>query len=328
MPAIEKGQILSSNRTVQLVLPQGLARSLSASGIDDPLGEGDFDRDRAHAYAKALATSHYENFHVGTWLLPKEARELAFDVYAYCRWSDDLGDETGDTALSIALLEWWREKLDRLYEGKVDHVVFAALARAVEARNLPKKPFADLIDAFIQDQKVFRYPTFADLLDYCTRSADPVGRLVLALLGYDDAERQALSDRTCTALQLANFWQDVENDLRRGRIYIPLEDMARFGVNEEDLAMPTAGREVRDLIAFECERARAIFREGLPLAGMVKGRARFDIELFGRGGLAILDAIAAQDHDVLQRRPVVTRVRKVTLLTQALFRGLFGGLGS
>ena len=317
-----------NNLTAAPSLPSGLAQSLADFGIPSARGEGSFEADEAGRYARALATSHYENFHVGTWLLPKPVREHAYRIYAFCRWSDDLADETGSPEQSLALLAWWREKLDRLYEGHHDHVVFAALAPTIAAFDIPKQPFADLLDAFAQDQSVFRYPDFAAVLDYCRRSADPVGRLVLYLLGYRDAERQALSDRTCTALQLANFWQDVENDLVRGRIYIPQEDLNRFGVNEEDLAMPQANEAVRDLIRFEVQRTRAIFAEGMPLRDRVAGRARFDIELFSRGGLAILDAIERQRFDVLARRPVVTKLQKGKLLASGLVRGLFSRGGA
>ena len=306
-----------SATSVDLRLPEFLGTTLGDRGIGE-MGVGSFSYDEAHAYCRHLAKTHYENFHVGTWLLPANAREHSYNVYAFCRWADDLSDETGDRELSLALLDWWTERLDRAFDGKPDHVVFAALARTIEACELPKKPFTDLIDAFVQDQRVQRYETYADVLDYCTRSADPVGRLVLYLLGYRDEERQRLSDRTCTALQLANFWQDVENDLVRGRIYLPLEDMARFGVNEEDLAMPTAGDAFRGLLAFQVERTRAMFREGAPLCDMVTGRARYDLRLFTLGGVAILDAIERQNFDVLARRPVVTKAAKFKLLAGVL----------
>lgn len=304
--------------TKPLELPAFLASTLKDRGIDAPLGEGSFSYDDAHAYCRHLAHSHYENFHVGTWLMPADVREHSYNVYAFCRWADDLGDETGDRDMSLALLDWWLERLDRALAGAPDHVVFAALARTIEKFELPSEPFTDLVAAFIQDQRVLRYPTYADVLDYCTRSADPVGRLVLYLLGHRDAERQALSDKTCTALQLANFWQDVENDLVRGRIYIPLEDMDRFGVNEEDLAMPTACKPFRELLKFEVDRTRAMFFEGAPLCDMVEGRARFDLRLFTLGGLSILDAIERQRYDVLARRPTVGKLAKMKLLAGVL----------
>lgn len=303
-------------------LPEVLARTLPPRAE-----EASWDYASAHAWCRELARTHYENFHVGTLLFPPRAREHAFNVYAYCRWSDDLADETGgDTERSLALLAWWRGLLDACFAGEARHPVFVALRETARACELEKEPFARLLDAFEQDQRVFRYETFEDLLGYCRNSADPVGHVVLALLGHRDDHRRALSDRTCTALQLANFWQDVENDLRRGRIYVPLEDMRRFGVNEEDLALPAAGREVRELVRFEVDRTRALFHEGLPLARTMTGRARFDVDLFSRGGIAILDAIARQDFDVLVRRPRLGKVRKLALLGGCVVRGLAGGL--
>ncbi len=307
-------------------LPTWLADSLVRAGIHDPRGEGSFDANDARRYARALAHDHYENFHVGSILFPKEARDDAFAVYGFCRWADDLGDETGSASESTALLNWWREKLHALYEGEPpDHVVYAALKPTIEKLQLPRRLFDDLIDAFLQDQSTVRYATWDQLLDYCTRSANPVGRLVLRLLGYDDPECDRLSDHTCTALQLANFWQDVENDLVRGRIYIPREDMDRFHVNEEDLALPRAGENTRRLIAHEVDRTEELFVQGLPLVDKVRGRARFDIQLFSQGGLAILRAIRAQNHDVLSRRPKVGKLRKMGLLARSLVKGLLGG---
>ncbi len=311
-----------------LVLPPWLAESLSRSSIRDPLGEGAFDEQEARRYAKALAHGHYENFHVGSILFPKDVRDDAFAVYAFCRWADDLGDETGSTESSTRLLNWWREKLHALYEGATpDHIVYTALKPTIQRFDLPQELFDDLIDAFLQDQTKVRYETWDELLEYCVRSANPVGRLVLRLLGYDDPEFDRLSDHTCTALQLANFWQDVENDLVRGRIYLPREDMDRFEVNEEDLALPRAGENTRRLLAHEVDRTEEMFRKGLPLADKVRGRARFDIQLFSQGGLAILRAVRAQNYDVLARRPTVGKLRKMGLLARALLKGLPGRRG-
>ena len=313
---------MNKNQLKTPPLPTCLSESLDSFG----LGDADFDGlsyEQAHAYCRHLSENHYENFHVGTWLFPKDAREHAYNVYAYCRWSDDLADETGDTEQSLALLSWWREELVKCFAGCATHPVFIALKKTADACGLDAQPFHDLLDAFEQDQRVFRYQTYEEVLDYCTRSADPVGRIVLALLGYTDEKRRTLSDKTCTALQLANFWQDVENDLVRGRIYIPLEDMEQFHVNEEDLAMPTANENVRKLLQFEVQRTQALFDEGLPLRTMVRGRARFDIDLFSQGGIAILKSIIACDYDVLNRRPKVGKMAKVSLLCGAIFRGLF-----
>src|SRR5271168_2561413 len=190
----------------------------------------------AREYCARLARSHYENFSVASWFLPHRLRQQFFNVYAYCRISDDLGDEVGDTAASLELLDQWQSELDACYEGTPKHPVFVALAEAVRLFDIPKHEFSDLLIAFRQDQTITRFETFDDVLGYCRYSANPVGHLVLYLCGYHDAERQQLSDYTCTALQLANFWQDVSIDYFKGRIYLPLEDLRRYSVTEEDLA--------------------------------------------------------------------------------------------
>ncbi len=189
----------------------------------------------ACAYTRWLATHHYENFHVVSFLLPKRLHQDFYNVYAYCRWADDLGDEIGDRAESLRLLAWWRGELDAMYQGRAAHPVFVALEETVRRHQIPRQPFADLIQAFVQDQTVTRYPNWDELFGYCRYSANPVGRLVLYLCGYSDAARQRLSDATCTALQLANFWQDVTVDLGKDRVYIPLEVLERHGYTVEDL---------------------------------------------------------------------------------------------
>src|SRR5579862_3564080 len=189
----------------------------------------------AQQYTRWLATHHYENFNVVSWLLPKELHQHFYNVYAYCRWADDLGDEIPDTARALELLDWWENELDACYEGRPQHAVFVALRETVVAKGIPKQPFADLLKAFRQDQFVKRYQTWDAIIGYCVYSANPVGRLVLYLCGYRDEERQLLSDATCTALQLANFWQDVDRDLEKGRIYIPLDVAAAHGVREDDI---------------------------------------------------------------------------------------------
>ena len=190
----------------------------------------------AREYCRRLARSHYENFSVASWFLPERLRQHFFNVYAYCRISDDLGDEVGDSAASLLVLDQWENELNACYDGDHTrhprHPVFVALAETVRKFEIPKHEFADLLTAFRQDQSVSRYETFNDLLGYCRYSANPVGHLVLYLCGYRDSARQQLSDYTCTALQLANFWQDVSADFAKGRIYLPLEDLRRFGVSE------------------------------------------------------------------------------------------------
>ena len=274
----------------------------------------------ARRYCERLARSHYENFSVASWFLPARLRPHFHSIYAYCRISDDLGDEVGDPQQSLQLLDIWERELDACYAGRPRHPVFVALAETVRACDIPREPFADLLTAFRQDQRVGRYETFADVLGYCHYSANPVGRLVLYACGYRDQERQQLSDFTCTALQLANFWQDVAVDYAKGRIYLPLEDLRRFQVSEADIAGRRATPGFLELMRFEVERARDWFRQGLPLAEKVDADLAIDIELFSRGGMAILNAIEAQGFDVLRRRPVIPKPRKLALVARAAWR--------
>jgi squalene synthase HpnC len=278
----------------------------------------------AQEYCRRLARSHYENFSVASWFLPGRLRQHFFNVYAYCRISDDLGDEVGDPQASLELLNQWESELNACYAGSPRHPVFVALRDTVKTLDIPKQPFVDLLTAFRQDQTVTRYPVFADLLGYCRYSANPVGRLVLYLCGYRDAERQALSDFTCTALQLANFWQDVGVDYGKGRIYLPLEDLQRFGVTEQNIASSTNSAAFRQTMQFEVERARDWFRQGLPLIQRVDRELAVDLDLFTRGGQEILNAIERQGFAVLGNRPSISKTRKLMLVARAAmgkFRG-------
>src|SRR5579859_4974869 len=270
--------------------------------------------DTAQQFTKWLATHHYENFNVVSWLLPKELHQNFYNVYAYCRWADDLGDEIPDAARALELLDWWDRELDLCYEGKPSHPIFIALRQTILEKDIPKQPFADLLKAFRQDQTTQRYQTWESMIGYCLYSANPVGRLVLYLCGYRDEQRQKLSDATCTALQLANFWQDVSRDLEKGRIYIPLEVAELHGVSENEIvARQFSDRYVslmKDLIA----RTRRLFAEGYPLAKMVDGRLSIDLEMFSRGGIAVLDSIEAQGYDTLNRRPSIGKAKQARLL--------------
>lgn len=271
----------------------------------------------AQEYCRRLARTHYENFSVATWFLPQRLRQHFCNVYAYCRISDDLGDEVGDPDTSLQLLDQWEEELDACYGGSPRHPVFVALVETVRKFDIPKQPFADLLKAFRQDQTVTRYPTFEDLLGYCRYSANPVGHLVLYLCGYRDAARQALSNFTCTALQLANFWQDVSVDYAKGRIYLPLDDLQRYGVSENDVASSRNTSAFCEMMGFQIERARDWFRQGLPLVEQVERDLAIDIELFSRGGQEILNAIERQGYAVLGRRPSISKSRKLALLARA-----------
>ncbi len=278
----------------------------------------------AEEYTRWLATHHYENFNVASWLLPKELHQHFYNLYAYCRWADDLGDEITTRERALELLDWWETELDACYEGRPNHPVFVALGETIIAKNVPKAPFRDLLKAFRQDQVVKRYQTWDSMIGYCVYSANPVGRLILYVCGYRDEQRQKLSDATCTALQLANFWQDVSRDLEIGRIYIPLELAARHGLSEAEIVARKFDeryvRLMKDLIA----QTRALFAEGLPLAEMVEGKLAIDLELFSRGGMAVLDAIEAMGYDTLHVRPSVSKGRQVRLLGRAVVTRVFG----
>jgi len=276
----------------------------------------------AQNYTRWLATHHYENFNVVSWLLPKELHQHFYNVYAYCRWADDLGDEIPDTQRALELLNWWEQELDACYAGHPSHPVFVALRETIAAKEIPKQPFADLLKAFRQDQTVKRYPTWDAVLNYCVYSANPVGRLVLYLCGYRDEQRQQLSDATCTALQLANFWQDVSRDLEKGRIYIPLDIAAAHRLSESDIVERRFDERyvhlMKDLIA----RTRTLFAEGMPLAKMVDARLSVDLEMFSRGGIAVLDAIETSGYNTLHHRPSIGKGKQARLLGRALFTHL------
>jgi squalene synthase HpnC len=278
----------------------------------------------AQEYCRRLARTHYENFSVATWFLPKKLRQDFFNVYAYCRISDDLGDEVGDPAAALALLDEWQSELDACYTGAPCHPVFVALAETVKKFTIPKHEFSDLLIAFRQDQTIARFEAFDDVLAYCRYSANPVGHLVLYLCGYHDAERQQLSDYTCTALQLANFWQDVSVDYTKGRIYLPLDDLRRYSVTEDDLAQRRNTPAFCEMMKFEVERAREWFERGLPLVSKVNKELAVDLELFTRGGQEILHAIERQRFAVLGRRPVISKPRKLVLVARAALGKLLG----
>src|SRR5215470_4608867 len=253
----------------------------------------------AQAYCRRLATTHYENFSVATWFLPKRLRQHFYNVYAYCRISDDLGDEVGNPQQSLELLDQWQAELNACYAGTPRHPVFVALQETARSFNIPKHEFSDLLIAFRQDQSVTRFETFHDVLGYCRYSANPVGHLVLYLCGYSDPERQQLSDSTCTALQLANFWQDVAVDYGKGRVYLPQEDLRRYGVSGEEIAQRRVTPQFIAMMRFQVARAREWFARGLPLVKMVSRELAIDLELFSRGGQEILNVIEQQGFDVL-----------------------------
>jgi len=281
----------------------------------------------ARAYARELSRAHYENFQVVSFLLPKRLHQDFFHIYAFCRWADDLGDEMGDRGPE--LLAWWRAELEAMYDGHARHPVYVALAETVERHAIEPDPFRNLITAFERDQTETRYQSYDDVLDYCVYSANPVGRLVLHLGGYTDAARRALSDKTCTALQLANHWQDVRRDFEeRNRIYLPQDVLTAHGASHETLAQDlrdgSASPELRAAVRDLVDRAEALFEQGLPLCEQVDRRLAVDLELFSRGGLAVLDKIRAQDYDVVRERPRVGKFDRLRLLAGVLFRRTLG----
>ena len=272
----------------------------------------------ARAWCKQLAETHYENFHVASWFLPKALRPHFHSIYAYCRVSDDLGDEVPDPAQALALLDLWGRELDACFEGRARHPVFVALAETIRACSIPKEPFADLLVAFRQDQTVTRFETMQDVLAYCRYSANPVGRLVLYVCGEVSEENFRLSDYTCSALQLANFWQDVRVDWEKDRVYFPQQDMRRFGVSDETIAAAVPTAEFRALLRHEVDYTRHMFEQGLPLIGRVQRDLALDLDLFSRGGLEILRAIEHRGYDVLTARPAIRKSTKIQLALRAL----------
>jgi squalene synthase HpnC len=283
-----------------------------------PQAEYSISVKNAEDYCRQLATSHYENFPIVSRLLPRRLRQDFYNVYAFCRWADDLSDEVAGNQRSLELLAWWRNELHAGYEGRVKHPVFVALAGTIEQHSIPRQPLDDLISAFEQDQRVQEYETFAQLHDYCRQSADPVGRLVLYLCGQFTEQNTRWSDSICTGLQLANFWQDVARDFDSGRVYLPQADRNRFGYSQADLQSRVTNAAFLKLMQFEVERARQFLLAGLPLVERLPGRLQINIDLFARGGLLILDRIGKIGYCVWEERPVVTK--------RDLFRLFAGGL--
>lgn len=288
---------------------------------------GSADPAAARRFCRAVAAGHYENFTVATMLVPRRLRQHLANVYTFARWADDLADEAASPAAAAAALTDWRRGLEACFAGRPEHPVYVALAETVRDRGLSAEPFADLIDAFEQDQVKTRYATRAELLDYCRRSANPVGRIVLALEGCRADELVAMSDAICTGLQLVNFWQDVTRDRLAGRIYLPREDMARHGVDEPALEAARAGGAVRALLRDEVAWARECFAAGARLPAVAPPALRPAIALFLAGGLAVADAIEAAGYDTLSHRPTVGRLTKLRLAGRAVAAGLAGRLG-
>jgi hydroxysqualene synthase len=284
--------------------------------------------DDAFAYCERLARTHYENFPVGSLLIPRDKRKYVCAIYGFARTADDFADEgyeTGfDEAGRLAALDDWERKLEAAYRGEANHPVFIALAETVRDLSLPVGLFRDLLSAFKQDVTKRRYTDFAEVLDYCTRSANPVGRLVLLLFGYREERLDQLSDSICTGLQLANFWQDVSVDIRKDRVYLPQDEMAEFGVSVDDLRSGRSSDGSVALLRSQVDRTARFFEEGRSLPGLVRGRLAFELRLTWLGGMRILRRIEEQGYDTLRVRPEITMRDKIILLLRSLIgrRGL------
>ena len=272
---------------------------------------------RAEQFCRTLARGRYENFVFATLMLPRRLRQPFYNVYAFCRTADDLADESASPEQALKHLEDYRRKLDQAFCGTPTDPIFVALGHTAKEFQLPQQPFDDLLSAFIQDQRVCRYNTIEDLLDYCERSANPVGRIVLKLCGCDSKSNDALSDEICTGLQLANHCQDISRDYEMGRIYLPQDEMDRFGVSEAMVGSHAASPPLRQLIQSECERAKQYLLRGLELAERVPIWFSGDVKMFAHGGLQTIRAIERIDYDVLTRRPTVGRLSKLSLMLRA-----------
>ncbi|MEX0711877.1 MAG: squalene synthase HpnC [Pirellulales bacterium] len=295
------------------------AKDLAAYGPDGAAAPAP-SPDEGREYCRRLAATHYENFTVASWLLPRGLKPHFHNLYAWCRWADDLADETGDPARSLQLLDWWQRELDACYAGQARHPVTVALAETIRQFDIPAEPFHELLSAFRQDQQVRRYESFDDLLEYCRRSANPVGRLVLYVGGCHDRPRGLLADSVCTGLQLANFCQDVAGDWDRGRIYIPLNECRAYNYDEQCFGRREASPGFRRLLELQVQRAEDVLRGGLPLVAAVPRGLAADVWLFIHGGLAILSRIRASQFDVWNHRPQLTGWHKARLLGGCLFR--------
>jgi hydroxysqualene synthase len=273
-------------------------------------------------HCERIAKEHYENFPVASLAVPRNLRPYVWTVYAFARAADDFADEgTGSPAERLRALDSWERQLDDALAGRPGGPVFVALAETVARTSIPVQLLRDLLTAFRMDVTRSRHQTFDDLLGYCRCSANPVGRLVLHLFGAASAATVDRSDDLCTALQLTNFWQDIAVDLQKDRIYLPLDDLRRFGYTETDLRSSAMDARFRGLMKFQVARTRALFLRGRPLLGMVRGRLRFELDLTWRGGVAILDAIERSRYDVFRSRPVVGRADRLRILAAAIVSG-------
>ena len=297
-----------------------------SQAITAPLAD-EWPLDRAYDFCEKLARSHYENFPVGSVLIPRRLRRHVYAIYAFARIADDFADEgygEGYTERErLDLIEEWRLMLRQSETGDARHPVFVALADTRTEFDLPLALFEDLLSAFAQDVTVTRYESVSQLLDYCRRSANPIGRLILLLFGYRDDERLRWSDEICTALQLTNHWQDVAIDLQKDRVYLPEEDLSRFDITIDHLRNRGIDNRFTRLMKFEVERAREMFISGKPLCTSVSGRLGLELRSVWLGGMRILERIEENGYDVFKHRPVISSSDKITILLRAVSKGAF-----
>ncbi|MFO0904896.1 MAG: squalene synthase HpnC [Pirellulales bacterium] len=306
------------------VLPDSLRsrRQLLAKLAFHAPDQSTWSLDAARAYTRELTRTHYENFTVASWLLPRRYRQPLADLYAYCRWADDLADEAEDATLSLQWLAWWQHSLDECWAGRTAHPVFIALDATRRDFDLPRAPFDDLLAAFRRDQVQTRYRSWDEVLDYCRGSANPVGRLVLSLAGARSDAHDRWSDNLCSGLQIANFCQDVARDAARGRIYLPRDTWTRVGCSERDFLKGVVTDRLRDAVAAGCLQASDLLEAGRPLLSHVPRWLRYDLELFLAGGHAVLRAIREQRYDVWSQRPTIGRWAKMRLAARAAWAGV------
>lgn len=271
----------------------------------------------AQQHCRLIARSHYENFTVVTWFLPRELRQDFYNFYAYCRWSDDIADEV-EPDRRLGLLDWWQQQLALCYSGRPAHPVMVALRDTIQRHQVPIEPLTDLLSAFRQDQSVTRYASHEELLRYCQRSANPVGRVILRFGRADREANVELSDAICTGLQIANFCQDMARDAAIDRIYAPRDLWHRHGVDEAMILRATRTDELQSMLREWVQTAETLFRQGMPLVKSVPSWLAVDVDLFVRGGLEILKQIERAKFDVWTSRPTVSKLSKLKLLARAL----------
>ena len=270
-------------------------------------------------YCEKVAHDHYENFPVASRFIPADKRKYLAAIYAFSRTADDYADEPGYTAAErIESINRWEQRLNDCYNGEASHPIFVALGETVERFQIPLDLFQNLLHAFRSDVTTHRYATFEQVLEYCTYSANPVGRLVLLLFNYRSELMMMHSDNICTALQLTNFWQDVSVDLEKDRLYLPKEDLDQFGVSEDEIFGRLPSTRFRKLISFEVARTERLFREGKPLLQEVGRDLRFELKLTWNGGMNILGKVKSQGFDVFQKRPRLSTLDKMRLFLRTL----------